>query len=75
MMLYFSVTSQSNDFSGNNSENNMDTNRNDHNDNSDNNSIGYGSSISNDDDIVFDALGPFEKLCKQCDNPTPSNIE
>jgi hypothetical protein len=24
--------------------------------------------------LMFDSLNPFEKLCKLCDNPTPSNM-
>lgn len=26
------------------------------------------------DEEMFDALNPFEKLCKLCENPTPSNM-
>ena len=80
-MLYFSVNGQSNDYSSNSNDNNMDCNSNNRNDmnnggnNGDNINNCYGSSmLSNDDDMVFDALGPFEKLCKLCDNPTPSNM-
>lgn len=32
------------------------------------------SLMSNDDEPSFDALNPFEKFCKLCDNPTPSNM-
>lgn len=26
------------------------------------------------DEEMFDALNPYEKLCKLCENPTPSNM-
>ena len=76
MMLYFSVTNQSsNDFgSRNECDNSMDCNSDSNNDRNNNDSMGYGSSLSNDDDIVFEALGPFEKLCKLCVNRSPSNM-
>ncbi|RMZ95186.1 serine threonine- phosphatase 4 regulatory subunit 1 [Brachionus plicatilis] len=35
--------------------------------------ISYNYSAS--DEEIFDALNPYEKLCKLCENPTPSNIE
>jgi hypothetical protein len=42
------------------------------------NNIDFGHSIltnsSLDDEFNFDRLGPFEKLCSLCDNPTPSNM-
>jgi len=42
------------------------------------NNIDFGQSIltntSLDDEFNFDRLGPFEKLCSLCDNPTPSNM-
>lgn len=43
------------------------------------NNIDFGQSIltSNstvNDEFNFDRLGPFEKLCSLCDNPTPSNM-
>ena len=32
------------------------------------------SSSSVEDEFNFDRLGPYEKLCSLCDNPTPSNM-
>ncbi|CAF0880913.1 unnamed protein product [Brachionus calyciflorus] len=44
--------------------------------NSNNNSVNFstGYNFINEED-AFDALNPFEKLCKLCENPTPTNIE
>ena len=63
-------------FSSNNFLNNEENNQ----DSSDSqNNIDFGHSIlssnsSVDDEFNFDRLGPFEKLCSLCDNPTPSNM-
>jgi len=78
MMLYFSVNDQSSDYSnshGHNSYNNQNNNHGD-NDSDSNNSNSYSSILSNkvDEEMVFDSLGPFDKLCKLCENPTPSNM-
>lgn len=64
-----------------NDEANSDYNRTSQKDsNEDKINIDFGHSIltSNsavDDELNFDRLGPFEKLCFLCDNPTPSNME
>ncbi len=63
MLLYFSINDQSN--------NSGDYNQSDSNNNGNNNSI---VSNSSDEDAMFDSLGPLEKLCKLCNNPTPSNM-
>lgn len=64
-------------YSQNKSLNNTESNQ-ESNDNQQNN-IDFGQSIlssnsSVDDEFNFDRLGPFEKLCSLCDNPTPSNM-
>merc|ERR1712127_515217 len=38
-------------------------------------SILSSNSVEDDFNFDFDRLGPFEKLCSLCDNPTPSNME
>ena len=79
MMLYFSVNDQSSDYSnshGNNAYSNSNSNKPGDNDNDSNNSNSYSSILANkvDEESQFDALGPFDKLCKLCENPTPSNM-
>lgn len=71
MLLYFSINDQSN--------NSGDYNQSDSNNNGNNNSsllMNENSMVSNssDEDAMFDSLGPLEKLCKLCNNPTPSNM-
>ena len=78
MMLYFSVNDQSSDYSNSHSNSAYNSNNsNNHGDNdNDNNSNSYSSILSNkvDEELVFDSLGPYDKLCKLCENPTPSNM-
>ncbi len=62
MLLYFSINDQSNN-SGDDSNNNGN-----------NNSSLLSNENSSDEDAMFDSLGPLEKLCKLCNNPTPSNM-
>lgn len=64
----------------NNDEDNSDYNKNNQDSSDSQNNIDFGHSIlssnsSVDDEFNFDRLGPFEKLCSLCDNPTPSNME
>lgn len=89
MIDFFSTNDSSNDYKISHSlnladQNNSNTNsnqnennqyqNNQHNDyNNINNNNNY-SLMSNDDDLAFDALNPFEKFCKLCDNPKPSNM-
>jgi hypothetical protein len=76
MMLYFSVNDQSSDYSNSHSNNYSNNNGNNNGENDNDNHNSYSSILSNkvDEELVFDALGPFDKLCKLCENATPSNM-
>lgn len=59
-----------------NDDDDDDKNKNNHSNNNNNNIYDYSTAYgSTDDELLFDSLGPFEKLCKLCDDPTPSHLE